>query len=137
MAHRKERLTARVRRYAEGLRRDVYALYLAYRDPRVPWYARAWALLVVAYALSPIDLIPDALPVIGYLDDLVLVPLGLMLAHRLIPPAVMAEARVRAAAGLPVGTARTARIGGLIVVLLWLGLAALAIYLLLLRAPAA
>jgi uncharacterized membrane protein YkvA (DUF1232 family) len=115
----------------------VYALYLAYRDPRVPWYARAWALLVVAYALSPIDLIPDALPVIGYLDDLVLVPLGLMLAHRLIPPAVMAEARVRAAAGLPVGTARTARIGGLIVVLLWLGLAALAIYLLLLRAPAA
>ena len=91
MAQGGDRFAARVRRYAGELRRDVYAMYLAYRDPRVPWYARAWALLVVAYALSPIDLIPDALPVIGYLDDLVLVPLGLMLARKLISPAVMAE----------------------------------------------
>lgn len=75
----------------------MYALYLAYRDPRTPWHARIVAGLVVAYALSPIDLIPDFIPVLGYLDDLVLLPLGLMLAVRLIPPAVMAEARTTAA----------------------------------------
>jgi len=82
---------------AQALQRDVYALYLAARDRRTPWYAKMVAVLVTAYALSPIDLIPDAIPVLGYLDDLVLLPLGVLLARRLIPPPVMAESRERAA----------------------------------------
>ncbi|MBV9968758.1 MAG: DUF1232 domain-containing protein, partial [Xanthobacteraceae bacterium] len=79
------------------LKRDVIALALAVRDPRVPWYAKALGACVVAYALSPIDLIPDFVPVVGYLDDLVLVPLGLLLLLRLIPAPVMAEHRAAAA----------------------------------------
>ena len=81
------------RRWARQLKIEVYALYLAYRDPRVPWYARLVAVCVVGYAFSPIDLIPDPIPVLGYLDDLVLVPLGILLAVRLIPPKVMREHR--------------------------------------------
>jgi len=81
------------RRWARGLKRDTYAQYLACCDPRVPWYAEALAAAVVAYALSPIDLIPDVIPVLGYLDDLLLVPLGLALALRLIPAPVLAECR--------------------------------------------
>ncbi|HEY7343516.1 MAG TPA: YkvA family protein [Ktedonobacterales bacterium] len=85
-----------LRQRARRLKRDVYALYLAYRDPRVPWYARLFAVGVVAYAVSPIDLIPDFIPIIGYLDDLILVPLGIVLALKMIPPDVMAECRLRA-----------------------------------------
>lgn len=81
---------------ARQLKTEVYALYLAYRDPRVSWPARIVAACVVAYAFSPIDLIPDPIPVLGYLDDLVLVPLGIALARRMIPPAIMAECRERA-----------------------------------------
>jgi uncharacterized membrane protein YkvA (DUF1232 family) len=81
---------------ARGLRREVFVLALAYRDPRTPWYARAFTLLVVAYALSPIDLIPDFIPILGYLDDLLLVPLGVLFAVRMIPPEVLAEARLKA-----------------------------------------
>ncbi len=81
---------------ARRLKTEVYALYLAYKDPRVPWYARLFAAGVVAYAVSPIDLIPDFIPVIGYLDDLILVPLGIVLALKMIPPEVMAECRERA-----------------------------------------
>src|SRR5215210_5412265 len=66
----------RLRRWAAGLKREVYALYLAYRDPRVPWYAKVFAAVIVGYAFSPIDLVPDPIPVLGYLADLVLVPLG-------------------------------------------------------------
>jgi len=86
-------LRARVR----ALEADTYALYLAARDPRVPWHAKAVAALTAAYALSPIDLIPDFIPVLGYLDDLVLVPLGIALAIRLVPPAILAEHRAEAA----------------------------------------
>jgi uncharacterized membrane protein YkvA (DUF1232 family) len=108
---------------ARALKRDTYALYLAYRDPRTPWHARLVALCVVAYAFSPIDLIPDFVPVLGYLDDLLLVPLGIALAVRLIPPVVMAESRERAqqAAQRPTNWL----VAGLIVAL-WLALAALA-----------
>ena len=74
-----------VRRWARALVRDVHAVALAARDPRVPWYAKALALAVAAYALSPIDLIPDMIPVLGYLDDLLIVPLGLALVVRMIP----------------------------------------------------
>ncbi len=78
---------------ARALKRETFTLYLACRHPRVPWYAKVLALLVVGYALSPIDLIPDFIPVLGYLDDLVLVPLGFMLVIRLIPAEVLAECR--------------------------------------------
>ena len=85
---------------ARQLKVETYALYLAYRDPRTPWYARLWAACVVAYAFSPIDLIPDPIPVIGYLDDLVLVPLGIMLALKMIPSPVLAECREKAQAAM-------------------------------------
>jgi uncharacterized membrane protein YkvA (DUF1232 family) len=101
---------------ARNLKRDVVAIALAVRDPRVPWYAKAVGACVVAYALSPIDLIPDFVPVIGYLDDLVLVPLGLLLMVRLIPPEILDEHRV-AAAGIverPVS-----RVGAAAVIAIW------------------
>ncbi|MDI7278021.1 MAG: YkvA family protein [Anaerolineae bacterium] len=104
---------------AESLRSETYALYLACRDPRVPWYARALAGAVVAYALSPIDLIPDPIPVLGYLDDLVLVPLGIALVLHLIPGPVMAECRERATAGLRAG-GRASWAAAAAVVAIWL-----------------
>jgi uncharacterized membrane protein YkvA (DUF1232 family) len=84
---------------ARALKRELNALALASRDPRTPWYAKALAIGVVAYAFSPIDLIPDPIPVLGYLDDLILLPLGIALTLRLIPDEVMADARARASAG--------------------------------------
>jgi len=103
-------------------KRDVMALYLAARDPRVPWYAKAVAAVVAAYALSPIDLIPDFIPVLGYLDDLLLVAGGVWLVLRLIPPDVMAELRTVAAQRL---AARPASwLGAAIVVAAWIVLAA-------------
>ncbi len=90
-------LLAALKDWVRGLKREVAALWLAMRDPRVPWYAKAVAAAVVAYALSPIDLIPDFIPVLGYLDDLLLVPLGILLAVRLIPADLMAEFRAEAA----------------------------------------
>ncbi len=81
------------KRRARQLKRDTYALYLALKDPRAPWYARLVAGLVVAYAFSPIDLIPDFIPVLGYLDDLLIVPLGIALTLKLMPPGVLADAR--------------------------------------------
>lgn len=84
--------------WARAIKRDAHALYLAARDPRVPWYAKAVAIGVAAYAASPIDLIPDFIPVLGYLDDLILVPLGIALAVWLIPSEIMAEHRSAAAA---------------------------------------
>jgi uncharacterized membrane protein YkvA (DUF1232 family) len=78
---------------ARSLQGDVQALLIAFRDPRTPWAARGMIALVVAYALSPIDLIPDFIPVLGYLDDLILVPAGIALAIRMIPPQVLADSR--------------------------------------------
>lgn len=78
------------------LKKQTYIIYLACKDSRVPWYARALAAVVVAYALSPIDLIPDVIPVIGYLDDLILVPLGIILVTRMIPPVVLEACRAQA-----------------------------------------
>ena len=91
-----ERFLERWQRRAGQLRVETYALYLAYRDPRVPWYAKLFAAGVVGYALSPIDLIPDFIPVLGYLDDLVIIPVGVALALRMIPEPVMEECRVNA-----------------------------------------
>lgn len=84
------------KQYARHLKAETYALYLAYRDPRTPWAARVFTAIVVGYAFSPIDLIPDFIPVLGYLDDLILVPLGIGLALKMIPLDVMAESRVKA-----------------------------------------
>jgi uncharacterized membrane protein YkvA (DUF1232 family) len=81
---------------ARALKRDVHAVYLAAHDPRVPWYAKALALAVAGYALSPIDLIPDFIPVVGYLDDVIVVPLGIWLVLSLIPPEVMGQYRAEA-----------------------------------------
>ena len=108
------------------LKAETYALYLAARHPDTPWYAKLLVAGIVAYALSSIDLIPDFLPNIGFLDDLVLIPIGIVLAKRMIPPGVLAECRARAhqvaADGRPVS-----RIAGCVVVLIWVGLAALAV----------
>ena|SRR5579871_17170 len=86
----------RIRSWAHALRRDAYAVYLAARSPDTPWYVKALALVVAAYALSPIDLIPDFIPVLGYLDDLILVPLGIWLVVALIPEQAMAGYRAEA-----------------------------------------
>ncbi len=87
---------SRLREWARLLKSEMLALYLAYRDPRTPWYAKLLAGLVVAYAMSPIDLIPDPIPVVGYLDDLILLPVGILIARRLIPSEVMEDCRSRA-----------------------------------------
>ena len=84
----------------QSLISNLYSLYFAYRDPRVPWYARVWIALLVAYAFSPIDLIPDFIPILGYLDDLVLLPLGVYLALKMIPAPVMEESRAKSEAFL-------------------------------------
>ena len=86
----------RLRQWARATKRDLVALYLAARDPRVPWYAKVVAACVAAYAFSPIDLIPDFVPVLGYLDDVVIVPLGILFALKLVPSDLMAELRVEA-----------------------------------------
>jgi uncharacterized membrane protein YkvA (DUF1232 family) len=110
----------RMKAWAAALRRDVAALLLAVRDPRTPLLARIIAALVVAYALSPVDLIPDFVPGLGYLDDLIIVPLGLALVLRLIPAALMAEYR---ASVVQQPVSRLGWVGLLIVLLLWIGLA--------------
>ncbi len=103
----------------KDLKRDVYALYPARGDPRIPWYAKAVLFLTVAYALSPVDLIPDFIPVLGYLDDFIIVPAGIALAIRLMPVGVLDEYRERAGTELQdTGAARWA--GLLIVILVWL-----------------
>src|SRR5512143_4163797 len=114
---------------ARQLKTEDYALYLAYRDPRVPWYARLFAAGVVAYAFSPIDLIPDPIPILGYLDDLILIPLGVALALKMIPAEVMAESREKAKdiirQGKPVN-----RVAAIVIITIWLLSAALIIALL-------
>jgi uncharacterized membrane protein YkvA (DUF1232 family) len=89
-------LIARWKRQAKLLRIKIYAIYFAYKDPRVPWYAKAFAACIVAYAFSPIDLIPDFIPILGYLDDIVLIPLGITLALKMIPTAVIKECEEKA-----------------------------------------
>lgn len=108
-----------------ALRLEAYALYLACRDPRVPWYARVFAGLVIAHTFSPIDLIPDFIPVLGYLDDLIVTPLGVFLALKMIPAEVMIDARRRAQALLD-QTKPVSRLGLVIVVTVWLSLGLLA-----------
>jgi len=119
-------LLADLKERARLLKAETFALYLATRHPETPWYARLLVAGVVAYALSPIDLIPDFVPVLGYLDDLILIPMGITLAVRMIPTPVLAECRARAkvimANGNPVS-----RTAGVVIVVIWLVLAALCI----------
>jgi uncharacterized membrane protein YkvA (DUF1232 family) len=116
-----------LRKRARALKRETLALYFAYRDPRTPRVAKLWALLVLIYALSPIDLIPDFVPVLGYLDDLILVPAGIALAIRLIPEQVMDEARL-AAGRAEERPNRLGNIGAAIIVLVWLAVLGAIIY---------
>jgi uncharacterized membrane protein YkvA (DUF1232 family) len=110
-------MLSRIKSWASGLKRDGHAIYLASRDPRVPWYAKALAIAVAGYALSPIDLIPDFIPIIGYLDELILLPLGIWLVVSLIPHEVMVEYRARADEA---GQRPTSRAGMVAIILLWI-----------------
>src|ERR1700750_1962483 len=91
-------MPAHLKNWARSIKRDAHAVYLAARDPRAPWYAKALAICVAGYALSPIDLIPDFVPVLGYLDDVIIVPRGVMFVIKLIPPEILAEHRALAVA---------------------------------------
>ena len=111
---------------AKKFKIEIYAIYLAYKDPRVPWYARIFAACVVGYAFSPIDLIPDPIPILGYLDDLILIPLGVMLTLKMIPKEVMTECRERSKEimrqGKPVN-----RIAAIVIIAVWVLFAAIAV----------
>lgn len=112
---------------AHALKTEVYAIYIAARDPRTPWYAKALIFFVVAHTFSPIDLIPDFIPILGYLDDLIITPGGIWLAVRLIPPEVLQEARVTAATrGID---KRLGLLGATLIILGWIALGMIVIYL--------
>lgn len=112
----------KLRQRARRLKAEVFALYLAARHPDTPWYAKLLIVVIVAYALSPIDLIPDFIPIAGYLDDLVLIPMGIALAIRIVPPQVLAECRARAQE-VAVNGKLAGRVAGAIIAVLWLALA--------------
>ena len=126
MIERSPTLLGRLRDRARTIKRDTYAVYFACRDPRTPWYAKVFAGGVVAYALSPIDLIPDFIPVVGYLDDLILVPLGIALAVKMIPEPVLIDCRAKAQIASERPTDRRA---AAIIVAIWLAVAGLLIWL--------
>lgn len=92
----KENAFQKLKQKIDDLKVELLAVWFAYRDPRTPWYAKVWSALVAGYAFSPIDLIPDFIPIIGYLDDALIVPLGIMIAIKLIPKEVMADTRIKA-----------------------------------------
>ena len=115
---------AGLKQRARALKAETYVLYLAARHPGTPWYAKLLVAPIVAYALSPIDLIPDFVPVLGLLDDLLLIPLGIALAIRLVPPAVLAECRARAQERRKL----VSRVAGAVIVLIWLVAAGLGLW---------
>ena len=115
---------AGLKQSARALKDQTYVLYLAARHPDTPWYAKLLVAGIVAYAFSPIDLIPDFVPVLGYLDDLILIPLGLALAIRLVPPAVLAECRARVQERRKL----VSRTAGAVIVAIWLALATLGLW---------
>lgn len=119
-------LLVKLKQRARHLKAESFALYLAARDPRTPWYVKFLVGGIVAYAYSPIDLIPDFVPVLGYLDDLILIPLGIALVIKLVPDAVLAECRTRAQETLQNGKP-VSRVAGAVIVVIWLALAALCI----------
>ncbi len=116
----------RLRAKADQIKKETYALALAYRHPATHWYAKAFAALVVAYAFSPIDLIPDFIPVLGYLDDMILVPLGITLALKMIPAEAMEEARVKAEEEFKDGKPKN-WIAGAAIIIIWVVVAVLSV----------
>jgi uncharacterized membrane protein YkvA (DUF1232 family) len=120
-------LLEKLKEKARQLKRETFVLFLAYKHPDTPWYAKAFAGLVVAYAFSPIDLIPDFVPVLGYLDDLILVPLGIALALKMIPAEVLVEARRQAEQSFADGKPRN-WVAGAVIILIWLVVLALVIF---------
>ena len=117
---------AGLKQRARNLKAETFALYLAARDPRTPWYAKLVVAVIVAYAFSPIDLIPDFIPVLGYLDDLILIPIGIALAIKLVPHQILAECRARAQETIQNGKP-VSRVAAAAIVVIWLLLAALCI----------
>jgi len=109
-----------LKQLARKFKQETYAIYLASIDPRVPWYARVLAAVVVAYAFSPIDLIPDFIPILGYLDDLLIVPLGIWLVLKMIPPQILAECREKAAAEIAQNKPKNWVAAGIIIALWFL-----------------
>lgn len=120
-------LIENLKKRAADLKTETYALYLAYQDQRTPWYAKAFAGMVIAYAFSPIDLIPDFIPVLGYLDDLLLVPLGITLALKMIPTEVMKECREKALE-LNRSSKPANWVAAAIIILIWLLIAIVSIH---------
>jgi len=115
---------AKLKARARELKGEVWALFLAARHPRTPWYAKLFVVAIVAYALSPIDLIPDFIPVLGFLDEIVLIPFAIVLAVKMVPAGVMAECRARASEH-PDGS-RAGRVAAVFIVLVWIALIVLA-----------
>jgi uncharacterized membrane protein YkvA (DUF1232 family) len=115
-----------IKQYAHQLKAETFALYLAARHPGTPWYAKLFVAGIVAYALSPIDLIPDFVPVLGYLDDFIVIPMGIALAIKMIPAPVLAECRARAQEVISNGRP-VSRVAGVVIVVMWFALAALCI----------
>lgn len=115
----------RLKKWARKLKKQLFVLYFAYKDKRVSWYAKVFAAIVVAYAFSPIDLIPDFIPILGYLDDLILVPLGILLTLKMIPAEVIKDCEVKANDRMKNGNPKNWIVGSLIIILwiffvLWL-----------------
>ena len=119
-------MAGKLKGLARVIKRDAHAIYLAARDPRVPWYAKALALCVAGYALSPIDLIPDFIPVLGYLDDLVIVPLGILAVVKMVPPNVIAEHRAAASLAAERPVSRKAAV---VIVIIWAASIAITVWL--------
>lgn len=116
------RISDNLKAWAKRIKRDGVTLWFAGKNPRTPWYAKALGVFVVAYALSPVDLIPDFIPVLGYVDDVLLLPVLIWLAIRLLPPGVLAECRGRAEEWMQAnGSKPSSRAGAVLVVSLWLG----------------
>jgi uncharacterized membrane protein YkvA (DUF1232 family) len=116
------------KRRARQLKAHTYTLYLAYRHPRTPWYAKLFAALIVGYVFSPIDPIPDFIPGVGLLDEMVVVPIGILIAAKMIPEDVFAECREKARE-VEEGKKPVSRVAAVVVVAIWLLCVALAIYL--------
>ena len=116
---------------AKKLKQEIYTLYLAYKDPRVPWYGKIFIIITVGYAISSIDLIPDFIPIIGYLDDLILLPLGILLSIKMIPKEVMKECRRESVKGIK--DSKFIFIGLTIIIGIWILLINLAIRIILNR----
>lgn len=118
------RLLTEFKQRVRRLKAETFALYLAARHPGTPWYAKLFIASIVAYAFSPIDLIPDFVPILGYVDDLILIPMGIALAIRMVPPAVLAECRARAQEVMSEDKP-VSRIAGAVIALIWVALAVL------------